>query len=66
MGVSKNNPRNRDRQKLMVQCRDCLSEMKIVKCIPGGMNYKCEKCNVYHPITKGSYKQFPHKWASKK
>lgn len=62
MATSKNNPRNRDRQQLMVKCPKCGEGMKIVKVIPGGMNYKCEKCSVYHPLTPGCYKQFPHEW----
>jgi len=60
--ASKNNPRNRDKQRLVVKCPKCGNEMRAVKLVPGGMRYKCEKCNEYHPITKGCYKNFPHEW----
>lgn len=64
--ASKNNPRNRDKQRLVVQCPDCGENMQVVKVVPGGMRYKCGKCAVYHPITPGCYKLFPHKWIGAK
>lgn len=63
--ASKNNPRNRDKQRLVVMCPDCKNEMLLVKTVPGGMRYKCEKCNIYHPVSRGCYKQFPHEWVKK-
>ena len=64
--ASKNNPRNRDKQRLLVLCPKCEKEMQIVKVVPGGMFYKCEKCQSYHPITPGCYQEFEHKWVGGK
>jgi len=71
MAISKNNPAIRDNQKLFVYCPDCdgngtLAEMSIVKRVPGGMFYVCQKCGGSHPLCKGSYMNFKHEWKNKK
>lgn len=73
MAISKNNPAVRDSQRLFVYCPDCLGkdgrrdiEMSIVKRLPGGMMYVCQKCGGAHPITRKSYMNFPHEWRNKK
>lgn len=60
--ASKNNPRNRDRQRLVVKCPDCGQPMQAVRVVPGGMRYKCAKCSKYYPISPGCYRRFPHEW----
>jgi hypothetical protein len=63
---TKNNPRNRDRMKLLVLCPETGEPMIIVKRIPGGkMFYKSEGTGEYYPISRGSYKNFEYKWVKK-
>ena len=64
--MSKNNPANRDKMKLVVRCPDTDEPMKIVKKIPGNrMFYKSENTGKYYPISRGSYKNFKHEWIKK-
>jgi len=63
---SKNNPDMRDNSRLIVYCPETGEEMKIIKMVPGGMAYKCEKTGKTYPLFKGSYKNFPYKWIGKK
>ncbi len=64
--TSKNNPNMRVHEKLYTYCPDDNSELKIVKRVPGGMYYVCEKCDFKHKITRGSYQDLPFEWKSKK
>ena len=64
MAVSKNNPAVRDNQRLLVTCPECSTEMTLLKRVPGGMFYVCQK-NHAHPVTRGSYKDLPHQWVRK-
>jgi len=65
MAVSKNNPAARDNQRLVVRCPKSGEEMRMVKRVPGGMFYVCDKTGEAYPIRKGSYKDFPHEWVRK-
>ena len=65
MAVSKNNPAIRDNQKLVVMCPDTGEEMRLVRRIPGGMVYVCDKTGKTYPVYRGMYKSFPHKWVRK-
>ena len=65
MAVSKNNPAVRDNQRLMVHCPECNEEMTLIKRIPGGMQYVCNKDGNAYPICRGSYKDLPHEWVRK-
>jgi ssDNA-binding Zn-finger/Zn-ribbon topoisomerase 1 len=65
MAISKNNPKMRDHQRLMVHCPECDGEMSLVKRVPGGMFYVCAKDNTAVPVSRGSYKQLQHEWVRK-
>lgn len=65
MAVSKNNPSVRDNQRLVVYCPDCNGEMALIKRVPGGMHYVCAKEGNAFPVSKGTYKDFPHEWVRK-
>jgi len=39
--------------------------MRMVKRVPGGMFYVCDKTGEAYPIRKGSHKDFPHEWVRK-
>ena len=65
MAVSKNNPAARDNQRLIVLCPESGEEMRLVKRVPGGMMYICDKTGKTYRAHKGSYKEFPHKWVRK-
>jgi len=65
MAVSKNNPAVRDNQRLMVHCPDCNEEMVLLKRVPGGMQYVCNKDGNAIPVSRGSYKDLPHEWVRK-
>ncbi|MCB9557141.1 MAG: hypothetical protein H6707_13620 [Deltaproteobacteria bacterium] len=65
MAVSKNNPAARDNQRLVVYCPETNTEMRLVKRIPGGMFYICDKTGKAYPVTRGCYKDFPHEWVRK-
>ncbi len=65
MAVSKNNPAARDYMRLSVSCPDCGDEMQLLKRIPGGMFYVCQKEGKSIPVRTGSYKELPHQWVRK-
>lgn len=65
MAVSKNNPAVRDNQRLMVRCPECESEMNLIKRVPGGMFYICQKAGHMQQVSRGSYKDLPHEWVRK-
>ena len=68
MAVSKNNPNIRSRQRLIVRCPECKSEMETIKRVgigQRGMFYVCPKDDNSYQIVKGSYKQLPHEWVRK-
>ncbi len=65
MAISKNNPAVRDNHRLMVHCPKCDNEMILMKRIPGGMQYICEKDNTAVPVSRGSYKNLRHEWVRK-
>lgn len=63
IGGSKNNPRNRNRIKLIIYCPKCKEPMKLVKKVPGGMFHVCTKDeNHCFKSFKQSYKRFNHEW----
>lgn len=64
--ASKNNPLNRQNERLYTYCPKDDSELKIVKKVPGGMFYKCEKCDFTHKLSSGSYKKLKFDWKNKK
>ncbi|MCC6748545.1 MAG: hypothetical protein IT371_12860 [Deltaproteobacteria bacterium] len=65
MAVSKNNPAVRDNQRLVIRCPACSSEMSLLKRVPGGMHYVCQKDGNAIPVRKGIYKDLPHEWVRK-
>jgi transposase-like protein len=65
MAISKNNPAVRDNQKLVVCCPLCNAEMLMIKRIPGGMHYVCQKDGSSYPVSKGSYKEHKYAWVKK-
>jgi hypothetical protein len=65
MAISKNNPAIRDNQRLVVYCPESGEEMKLIKRVPGGMMFVCEKTGKSYPAHKGAYKQYPHEWVRK-
>lgn len=65
MAVSKNNPAARDNQRLLVRSPTTGDEMRLVKRVPGGMFYICDKTGEMFKVTPGCYKNFPHEWVRK-
>lgn len=65
MAISKNNPAVRDNQRLMVHCPECNEEMVLLKRVPGGMQYVCNKDGNAYAVSRGSYKDLPHEWVRK-
>lgn len=65
MAVSKNNPAARDNQRLVVRHPETGEELRLIKRVPGGMFYVCDKSGDTFPVTKGCYKSFPHEWVRK-
>jgi hypothetical protein len=65
MAISKNNPAVRDHQKLVVRCPECNGDMTLLKRVPGGMHYVCSKDGNAYPVSRGSFKGFPHEWVRK-
>ncbi len=65
MAVSKNNPNVRDYQRLVVFCPECNGEMTLIKRVPGGMFYVCNKDGYATPVAKGCYKNYRHDWVRK-
>lgn len=65
MAISKNNPKMRDHQRLVVFCPQCNGEMSLVKRVPGGMHYVCAKDDNVLPVSKGAYKELRHEWVRK-
>ncbi len=68
---SKNNPANREQQKLVIYCPDCeKEEVKAVKVVQVGgstnMFYCCKKCSFRVAIKPESYKELPFEWVSRK
>ena len=63
---SKNNPTNRDNNKLVVYCSECNKEIKvyvIVNCQGNKRTvYKCSNCEFEYPLYKGSYQDLRHEW----
>ena len=64
--ASKNKPNLRTHEKLYTYCPKDQSELKIVRRVPGGMFYRCDKCDFATKVTKGSYKNLPYEWKRKK
>ena len=64
--ASKNNPRNRGKQVLVVFCPECDAEMIRVKRVPGGMFHIC-KDNPEHIFNcyKHSYVDFRFTWTTR-
>jgi len=65
MAISKNNPAVRDHQRLVVKSPTTGDEMRLVKRVPGGMFYVCDKTGETFPVSRGSYKRLPHEWVRK-
>ena len=65
MAISKNNPKMRDHQRLVIFCPDCEGEMSLVKRVPGGMHYVCAKDGNAIPVSRRSYLDMNHQWVRK-
>jgi hypothetical protein len=65
MAVSKNNPAARDHQRLLVKSPTTGKELRLVKRVPGGMFYINDETGEAYPVSRGSYKDFPHEWVRK-